>query len=170
MNAARMREFYQFHHWANGEVRSAVSRLTSEQFTKELGGSFPSVRETVAHLAWVDWIWLQRFRGHSPRAFPSWTEASDFATLERQWLDAEADQRAFVEGVTDDELEKTLAYTNMKGERWQYPLWQALLHVVNHGTYHRGQIVTFLRQLGAGGVSTDLLIYYDKNPAPAGKD
>jgi uncharacterized damage-inducible protein DinB len=53
-------------------------------------------------------------------------------------------------------------YQNLKGETWRYPLWQQMHHVVNHSTYHRGQVVTMLRQLGAAAPATDLLVYYDQ--------
>ena len=56
-----------------------------------------------------------------------------------------------------------MRYRNLRGEFYSYPLWQQLAHVVNHSTYHRGQVTTMLRQLGAAAVSTDLLLYYDEH-------
>jgi uncharacterized damage-inducible protein DinB len=66
-----------------------------------------------------------------------------------------------IDGLTDDRLRERISYQNLKGERWEYSLGQMLQHVVNHSTYHRGQIITLLRQLGLKGVSTDFLLYFD---------
>ena len=63
--------------------------------------------------------------------------------------------------MTDESLAKVITYTNTKGEEWSYPLWQMFQHVMNHSTYHRGQVVTMLRQMGAGVNAVDLLIYMD---------
>jgi len=67
----------------------------------------------------------------------------------------------FVAGITDASLQQPLKYVNLKGQPFEYPLGRAMQHLVNHGSYHRGQVTNFLRQLGAQPVATDLLVYFD---------
>ena len=69
--------------------------------------------------------------------------------------------RSYLSGLQEGTLDHPLSYMNLKGERWTYPLWQTLLHVVNHQTYHRGQITTLLRQLGAAAPTIDYLVMQD---------
>ena len=85
--------------------------------------------------------------------------------MREKWAEVEQEQKSFVDGLTDESLQSVIAYTNTKGERWQYPLWQIMQHVVNHSSYHRGQVTAMLRQLGAAVVMTDLLVYVDVQAA-----
>ena len=70
----------------------------------------------------------------------------------------------FIEALTIQRLAEGLPYINQKSQLYSYPLWQQLVHVVNHSSYHRGQVTTMLRQLGAEAVSTDFLVYFDEKP------
>ncbi|PYQ50925.1 MAG: damage-inducible protein DinB, partial [Acidobacteria bacterium] len=70
-----------------------------------------------------------------------------------------------LERLTDDMLGRRIAYQNLANQTWEYSLGQMMQHLMNHSTYHRGQIVTMLRQLGAKGVSTDYLLYFDEQSA-----
>jgi len=85
-------------------------------------------------------------------------------SLESRWETVKHDQTQFIEALTPQRLVEQLAYVNLKGQPCSYPLWQQMVHVVNHSSYHRGQIITLLRQLGAEAVSTDFLVYYDEKP------
>ena len=89
-------------------------------------------------------------------------------SLQSKWETVEHDQIQFIDGLTAQRLDEDLTYINQKGERYSYPLWQQLVHVVNNSSYHRGQITTLLRQLGAEVVTTDFLVYYDDKPQPGG--
>ncbi|MBI1872743.1 MAG: DinB family protein [Acidobacteria bacterium] len=161
MHLQRILELYRYNTWANGRVLDAASRLSSEALLKDLGSSFPSVRDTLVHISGAEWVWLQRWRGSSPKALPS---AWDFPTLDAvktRWIEIERDQAAYLRTLTEEALDTEIPYINFKGQPFKYPLWQQLSHVVNHSTYHRGQVTTMVRQLGAEPVSTDLLRYYD---------
>jgi uncharacterized damage-inducible protein DinB len=169
MTLEEIRTLYSFNRWANARVLDAAGRLGPEEFARDLGSSYGSVRSTLVHVAWAEWVWLRRWLGESPRT--RWDEA-EFPTLEAlraRWSEVEREQWAFVAGLGADALDEVIAYVNARGEEWRYPLWQMLLHVVNHGTYHRGQTVTLLRQLGAQPPLTDFLYYIDDlPPAPHG--
>ena len=76
--------------------------------------------------------------------------------------------RHYLAGLSDEVMERPLIYTNFKGEAWSYPLWRTLFHLVNHQTYHRGQIATLLRQLGAQPAPIDFLVAHDVGFQPRG--
>jgi uncharacterized damage-inducible protein DinB len=170
LEVAAVRELYRYNAWANRRTFEVVSRLTPEQFTRVLGGSYASVRDTLAHLVWAEWIWLQRWEGISPRTvFP----ASDFTrqdALRARWVEVEAEQTHFLDVVTVDQLASSVRYLNLAGETWQYPLGRQMYHVVNHSTYHRGQVAAMLRQLGAQPLPTDFLVFHDELGPGASRD
>lgn len=169
MDLERIRALYDFNRWANGEVLETAGKLTPEQFTRDLHGSFPSVRETLVHIMGAEWIWLERWRGNSPKALLSAAEFPTVSAIANRWAEIERAQRKFVDGLTEDSLVQAVSYVNLKGDPYEYPLWQMLQHLVNHSTYHRGQITTMLRQLGARPVATDLLVFYDTLDNPRAK-
>ena len=162
MDRAFIRELYSYNHWANQRAMAAASKLKTDTFTRNLGNSFSSVRDTLAHIMAAEWIWLERWNGRSPTALLG---AADFPTpgaLAKRWTEIQKAQNAFLDALTPERLQANLTYTNTEGQSFAYPLWQQTVHVVNHSSYHRGQITTLLRQLGAEPVTTDLLVYYDE--------
>jgi uncharacterized damage-inducible protein DinB len=162
MQLDAIRELYNYNHWANQRATSSVTPLTNEMFIRSMGNSFGSVRDTLAHILGAEWIWLERWLGRSPKALLS---ASDFPTVEalrQRWEAVRHDQNQYIQTLVPDRLQEEVSYINTKGERYAYALWRQMVHVVNHSSYHRGQITTLLRQMGAEPMSTDLLVYYDQ--------
>lgn len=159
-----LNELYSYNHWANHETVAAVSRLDHAAFTRNLGSSFSSVRDTLVHILGAEWIWLERWNGRSPHSLLSPAEVPDLAAVTPRWKTVEEGQKAFLQALRPSDLDKNISYVNQKGETWSYPLGQQLVHVVNHSTYHRGQVTTLLRQLGAQPARTDFLRYYDELP------
>ena len=167
MKPAEMRDLFAFNAWANHRVLTAVEALTAEQFTKPLGSSFTSVRDTLAHLCGVEWVWLERMQGRSPSAIPAATEYANVAALRERWTQIEKHWLEYVSRLDQAELDEELDYKTLSFGASRDPRWQMMQHVVNHGTYHRGQVITMLRQLGAKGASTDLISFYRERKAPA---
>lgn len=160
-NLSTIRTLYQYNTWANGRVFDATAALPPEAFLRDLGNSFPSIRDTLVHIVGAEWVWLERWHGNSPPRLPPGSDFSSHDAVRARWAEVERDQARYLAALTEDILAREVAYTNLKGQPFRYPLWQQLLHVVNHSTYHRGQVTTMLRQLGARPVSTDLLVFYD---------
>jgi uncharacterized damage-inducible protein DinB len=157
-----VRELFRYNAWANSRTFDAAAELAPEQYLRDLGSSHPSLRDTLLHIVWAEWLWLQRWRGASPQEV---FQASDFptlGTLRERWSAVEAEQREFLEAVTPERLHSAVRYVNLRGEAWQYPLWRQMCHLVNHSTYHRGQAATLLRQLGARPRPTDFLAFHDE--------
>jgi uncharacterized damage-inducible protein DinB len=164
MQPETIRDLYLYNHWANQRTLASVAPLSSEQFTRGMGNSFSSVRDTVAHILGAEWIWLERWLGRSPKAL---LPASDFPTvdaLHQRWATVEQDRNSFLQTLTPERLQQSISYINLRGQNLAYPLWQQVMHVVNHSSYHRGQVTTLLRQLGAEPQNTDFLGYYDALP------
>ena len=156
----------EFNAWANHRVLAAVEALTLDQFRRDLGSSYSSVRDTLAHILGVEWVWLERLQGRSPAALPTANDLADVTSLQTRWAEVENNFRDYMEELTKAELDEEVEYKTLSFGPGKNPRWQIIQHVVNHSTYHRGQIVTMLRQLGAKAVGTDLITYYrEKNAA-----
>ena len=167
MKPAEMRSLFAFNAWANHRVLAAVEALTAEQFTKPLGSSFGSVRDTLAHICGVEWVWLERMEGRSPTSIPKPEEYPNVATLRAFWTGIEKHWLEYVSRLDQTELDEEVDYKTLSFGAARDPRWQMMQHVVNHGTYHRGQVITMLRQLGAKGASTDLIAFYREGKAAA---
>jgi uncharacterized damage-inducible protein DinB len=169
MTPDEIQALYEFDAWANRRILEAAGKLSAEQFTRDMGSSFRSVRDTLVHMMGAQWVWLERWKGRTPAALP---EAKDFATIENvlaRWTEVQDDLLSYVRGLTTDQIGEIREYKTQSSGVLHNPLWQALQHLVNHGTYHRGQVTTMLRQLGASPVSTDLIVFYrEKEKAKAG--
>ncbi len=152
----------EYNRWANARILQATSALTNEQFLKDMKSSYRSIRDTLTHILDSEFIWLTRWKGLSIRTIIEPAEIPDIDALKQRWASIEMDQTNFVSKLSDEALQEVIAYENRAGETWEYALWQMIHHQVNHSTYHRGQIVTMLRQLGANGVSLDFLVFLDE--------
>jgi uncharacterized damage-inducible protein DinB len=168
MTPEEMRVLYDYNAWANHRALDAASALTNEQFVKPMGSSFGSVRDTLAHICGAEWIWLERFQGRSPASLPDAAECGDVPSLRAKWAEQEKRLLAFVGTLQQEDLHRMLEYKTLRFGVYKNPLWQSMQHVVNHGTYHRGQVTTLLRQHGAQPLLTDLMHFYRERAVAAG--
>lgn len=168
MTPQEMRTLYDYNAWANHRSLEASSSLTAEQFVQPMGSSFSSVRDTLAHIYGGEWVWLERFQGRSPSSLPDATEFKDVTSLQERWHELETRLLGFVRGLTQTDLDRVTEYKTLKFGVYRNPLWQSMQHLVNHGTYHRGQVTTLLRQLGAQPILTDLMHFYRERATAAG--
>ena len=160
-----LRTMLDFHYWARDRMLEALDPLTPDQWLRDLGSSFRSVRDTAAHMYAAEWIWYMRWRGTSPSALVSADQFPDVATLRRTWSDLEQNVRAVVEEFGEAGVNRVVAYSLLSGAAGASPFWQMLQHVVNHASYHRGQVTTMLRQLGAAPAkSCDMITFYRERP------
>ena len=160
---------FQYNRWANNRVFESVSALSIEQFTRDLGSSFKSVRDTFAHLYGAQWIWLERWHGRVPSGFPAPADFPDLETTRRKFTEIDSNLVDYAASLNADDIQRVIEFKSMAGTHFAQPLWQMLQHVANHSTYHRGQIATMLRQLGSKATSTDLIAFYrERGAAKAG--
>jgi uncharacterized damage-inducible protein DinB len=167
MDPETLRSLYDYNAWANQRALEACAGLTGEQFRRDLGSSFRSVRDTLAHVLGAEWVWYERFQGRSPTALPPGMEFPDLASVRAHWAELERNLMSFVAGLTAPNLARVFEVRTLKGAIYANGLWQMLQHVVNHGTYHRGQVTTMLRQLGAKPGYTDLIYFFRERAGQA---
>jgi uncharacterized damage-inducible protein DinB len=168
MHANDIRALLDYTFWARDRLLDAASALTPEQYAQPMGNSFSSVRDTIVHLYGADWIWIARLEGlESPGAFPKPESFPDLASVHTAWSEVERRYRAFGDALTDATVNRVIAFKTLSFGDATGQIGQVIQHVVNHGTYHRGQVTTMIRQLGAPAPKAmDLIFYYrDKQPA-----
>ena len=162
MEPATAQELLTYNTWANNRVLVSVAALDTEQFTRDLGGSYPSLQATLTHMLWAEWLWLERWNGGSPKELLNPEDFPSLPALRSRWSPIQESQEAFGKSLTVAQLQRVLRYTNRKGEQWEYALWRMIHHLCNHSTYHRGQLTNMLRLLGAQPVATDFLVWWDE--------
>src|SRR6266436_5827196 len=141
MSPEEMRLLYDYNAWANRRSLTAAAALAPEQFTKPMGSSSSSLPDT--------------------------TQYPDVATLGERWGEFEPRLLNFVRALTQSDLDRVMEYKTLKFGVYSNPLWQSMQHLVNHGSYHRGQVTTLLRQLGAPAILTDLMHFYRERAVAA---
>ncbi|MFA6457332.1 MAG: DinB family protein [Bacteroidota bacterium] len=160
MTAQDFQILFQFNAWANAGTLKAVDSLPEEKLYVDLKNSFGSIHGTLVHLCGAEDIWLQRMSGADPGVFMKKDMYPTYASVKTKWNEVEAGWKKYIGTVTDTELTRTMTFHNLKGEQVTQLVWQSLQHLVNHSTYHRGQITTLVRQSGGTPVGTDLIAYY----------
>lgn len=139
-----------YHYWARDRMLDAVDVLTPDQYTRDLASSFTSVRDTVVHIYGAEVNWYLRWVGTSPTGFPDVSEFPDLAAIRSAWREHEQKVRLLVDSLASaNQLDRVLRYRMFDGQEMESVFSHMLQHVVNHATFHRGQVTTMLRQLGA---------------------
>lgn len=151
---------YDYDEWATKRVLDMLSPLSEEQFKKDLSSSHGGIHGTAAHIYAADWIWFERWKGNAPTSLFKAEDAPSVQALKERWDVHFKEIRQFISTLNDQKLQSPLAYKDIKGNPYNQPLYHQMQHKVNHSTYHRGQIITMLRQIGAKPQSTDLINYY----------
>ena len=167
MTLEEIRLLYDYNSWANLRTAESCAALAAEQFTRDLGSSFRSVRDTLVHILGAEWLWLERWHGRSPSGMPAPGDFPTLGALHERWAQIDRDLVDYVAGITAEDLARVIQHKTTQGVSQAQPLWHMLQHLANHGTYHRGQVATMLRQLGAKPIATDLILFYRQRSAPA---
>jgi uncharacterized damage-inducible protein DinB len=150
-------ELLEYQRWATTKTLDSVAKLTNEQLHRDLGSSFKSVFETLLHLYGADRAWLGRVKGQTP----SRPNPNDYPSLEAMREAWEVVFDGWIATVAKHENPKLeIQYTSYDGAPFSSSLEEIVKHVVNHGTYHRGQVAAMQRMLGGEAVSTDLISFY----------
>jgi uncharacterized damage-inducible protein DinB len=146
--------------WATRRVLESVRSLDAEELHRDLGSSYGGIYGTLAHIFQADCIWFDRLDGVSTSSLANYAPDADFAAFSRSWLAVLDRWVSWTNALDTAGWDRIVAYRNTKGEPDSQPAWRIALHVVNHASYHRGQITTMLRQLGREPIGTDLMAYY----------
>ncbi len=145
--------------WANHRVLRAAATLGEDDFKRDLRSSHGGVRGTLTHTFGAEWIWLERWKGISPTRGLDEGEFPTLVELRDRWTALDEHRSSWLSALSEDAPLAIVAYKTLDGRAYEAPLWQLVQHAANHSTYHRGQVITMLRQLGAKPVSTDMVIW-----------
>jgi len=149
---------FEYDTWADLKLLEVIAPLTGDQFKKDMHSSFGGIQGTLVHILSANRVWLYRWMGKKPESL----KIENFPAVEivkKQWETYQCEINNFLQSLTEEKLNAPLQYSDMKGNTYSQPLYQQMQHKVNHSSYHRGQLVTMLRQLGTAVVSTDLIYY-----------
>ena len=124
------------------------------------------MRDTLVHIFGAEWLWLERWQGRMPTALPWAPNFPDYASVSTRWSEVDRDLLKFATDVTQDEADRSFEVRTTSGGLYTQPLWQMMQHLINHGTYHRGQVATMLRQLDVKPPATDSILFYRERLAP----
>lgn len=159
MRVSDVKRQYAYSQWATTRLLAAAENLSCNELHKQHGTSFGSLHGTLDHLYGAERVWLDRWKGSSPTARPSvgpTARPSDFAAA---WEKIWTEQNEFLGALSDQSLDRELAYRDLRGAAARASLGDLLFQVANHATYHRGQIASLLRQSGINPPATDFLVF-----------
>lgn len=154
-------QYARYNEWANSRIINTIRSLSLEKHDQEIISSFPTIRKTAIHIWSSEYMWLQRLNLVER---PEWVQKSFNGSLEEaleQWQKASADLTTFVSKQYNDKaFTHVVQYYSLKKESFKNEVGNILMHVINHATYHRGQLVTMLRQVGVEKIPpTDFIVF-----------
>jgi uncharacterized damage-inducible protein DinB len=160
MDKNQLLSLYEYNYWANHCLLDKAAELDPELWSAPAEVSFGSLRETLTHVLSTEWIWRQRIQaGISPATFPLEIAFPTVDPLREYWLKEEAHMLGHLKSLTHEDFSRTVQYKNTKGASYENPLWQILLHVVNHGTQFRSEAAVILTQFGRSPGDLDYILF-----------
>lgn len=171
MKAEDIRLLYQYNYWADQHIFSTCTRLNQVQYdsSTNFGISHGSLRATLTHLVYGEWLWRIIFQRH----YDTLTEADEEAefaearfptleALEKRWQTEQQEMWTYIDTLTDEKLNGVLRYTLPGGIVRERVLWHCLLHVVNHGTQHRSEAAVLLTHYGQSPGELDFTVFLNE--------
>lgn len=160
MTLQQAKLLHAFSSWASNRIFDAVIQLPEEEYFRDLKSSHKSIHGTLVHLVAAEKIWLSRWVGTPDASLLTAGEVPGLSGLRTLWEKVGFETAKFLGSLTDKKLQSTFAMKASGGETFTHIYWQAIQHVVDHSTYHRGQVAGMLRQLGHVPPPTGLIIFY----------
>jgi len=153
-------ELFAYNAWANRLIFDAAGALPSEAYLRDLKSSHGGIHGTLAHIVWAEQLWLHRWLSRPNPAVPQGKDLRDLAAVRARWEEVEAERGRFLAGLSEAQLEETRTVKPSTGGEYQHTFNQMFHHTVDHSSYHRGQVVTMLRQVGVVPPITGLIFFY----------
>jgi len=163
MTLREIRGLFEYDAWATERTLEPVSTLPDRTYHEDLKSSHGGIHGTLVHIYSADMIWLRRWSGSSPNPIAP-GDVPDLETLTTRWREYHGEMDRLLSGLGDAALVEPFAYTDPRGNRQSDPLFHQMLQLLTHSSYHRGQVVTMLRQVGGKPVGTDLITFYRTRP------
>ena len=154
-----LQQYAAYNTWANKRIVETANQLSEEQINKEIVSSFPSVYKTVLHMMEVENVWWQRLQLVEQTTPPGWF-TGNFAELSKKLIELSQQWESWVQNANDANINHVFAWYNFKKEYFKEPVYKMLVHLFNHQTSHRGQLITMFRQLGVDKIPpTDFIVF-----------
>lgn len=149
-----------FMKWADQTMLAALSQVPGDQVIEDLGSSFKSMFGTLSHVYLAEWVWIKRLQGDSTAKITDVEAPADLNALGTAWPALHQLWSDWSRSLSSEQWQTPLVLRSMQGTEFPLPYWQVVMHLVNHGSYHRGQVATMLRQSGIKPPGTDLVTFY----------
>jgi uncharacterized damage-inducible protein DinB len=146
--------------WATNKIFEALEALTPEETSRDLKSSHKSIHGTLTHLTGAEKMWLSRLTGTPDKAMVTPAELPSVADIKALWEQTGFAAAKFLGSMTDRKLQETFTMSTSTGEKFTHTYAQALQHVVDHSTYHRGQVITLMRQMGHTPPNTGMIRFF----------
>lgn len=159
MNKHDIQLLYKYNTWANTRILDATANITEDQFLAPASYPHGGLRSTLTHTLFAEWIWRLRWQGEPPAVRMKPEDFPTFDSLRTRWLEEEKALSAFVDGLSDEKLNAPFQFKTTRGDAMENILWQAMAHVVNHGTQHRSEAAAMLTELGHSPGDIDLIVF-----------
>jgi len=160
MTLHEIRLLHAFNSWASARIFDALTTMSSEMYMRDMKSSHAGIHGTLTHMVGAEKLWLSRWIATTGAKMLQPSEVPGLPQLKAIWESVGYDTAKFLGTMTDKKLQETFTMTTAKGDTLTPVYWQAFQHVVDHSTYHRGQVVTLMRQLGVTPPSTGLIAFY----------
>jgi uncharacterized damage-inducible protein DinB len=160
MTQQEIRHLAAYSAWASNRVFDALAPIPGEDLMRDLKSSHKSIHGTLVHMVSAERIWLARVQGAGEAPILEGTDVPALASLRTVWEQVGYDMARFLGGITDKKLQESVTARSPKGETYSHTIGQVISHVVDHSTYHRGQVITLMRQLGVVPPNTGMITFF----------
>lgn len=160
MTLSEIKLLHAYNAWASNRIFDALAQIPEENYLRDLKSSHGGIHGTLTHLVAAQKMWHSRWVGTPDAKLMSAAEVPGLTELKVIWQKVGHDTAGFLGTMTDRKLQETFTVAYPSGETYTYIYWQSFQHVVDHSSYHRGQIVTMMRQLGIKPPVTMMIAFY----------
>ena len=161
MTAGDVRRLFEYNSWSNERTFGALAGIPARMYRDDMKSSHGGIHGTMVHIVFAQHLWLLRWTGRPHEAaYEGAKQAVDLDALRARWLDVERETLAFLDSrLSDAFLGETFVMKTTKGDAFTHTYGESMLHLVNHSSYHRGQVATLMRQAGHAPPPTDYILH-----------
>jgi uncharacterized damage-inducible protein DinB len=160
MDVTTIREMWDYDWWVNERLLAMAEELPPERTRERFGASFDTIHGTLGHILGSQINWLRRWQGETPTKAITGDDFQTLADIRSRWQQHQENLDSFLGELTAERLNAPLRYTHLTGAVYELPLWQQLMHVINHGTHHRSELADMLTRVGHPPKPTDVIRYF----------
>jgi uncharacterized damage-inducible protein DinB len=154
-----LQQMFEYVRWADNQMLAAARSVPDEGYYKEQGISIGSIHKLLVHCMAVEWLWLSRWRNETPARVENQDDYPNRDSVLQRWPLVHSAITDFLGTQTPKSLARDVQYRNLKGELFSLPLADLMLHLIDHATYHRGQLNTMIKKAGGQTANVSYQVY-----------